>query len=332
MVFNNSLYFIDSNIIARNDELSVYGIISIYSNSTYLQLLSKQIIDSLNFENINKDGFANWLKEEEHIMTLINMVSLLKKNKEQIRISSYFTDRLYCKFIYFFNLAILNQITYNENVIADIEKLYQGCKKDLLKSLDDKISISQLEEFNTYIKQNINHKKFCCIKKHISNDFRSIEEQLLLLNNERKTVAADFSIIDYIHFTSRLYDIYDKNDIESIYAYEHAKDLLLTLSKKGVLVNDNIIQLAKNNIALIGDNKPIDILFHFLIILSDYIFSKLAAAKSIEEISEHDKYVFVSVWSLFQVGDCCMIFNKHVCNLIKDIFSSMKEELNADNI
>ena len=332
MIFNNSLYFIDSNMIAKNNELSVYGIISICSNPTYLQLLSKQVIENLNLVNIDKENFAIWIKEEEHIMTVINMLSLLKNNKKQISISSYFTDRLYCKFIYFFNLAILNQITYNENIITDIEKLYKGCRKDLLINLDNKASINQLEEFNSYIKQNINCKDYSYIKNIISNDYRSITEQLQLLNNERKVVATDFSIVDYIHFTSRLCEIYNKTNIESIYAYEHAKDLLSTLSKTGILSNSNIIQLVKNNITLFNNNEPANILFRFLIILSDYIFSKLTEAKSINDFSEYDKYIFISVWNLFQSGDCNMIFNKHVYSTIKDLFASIKKELNADNI
>lgn len=152
------------------------------------------------------------------------------------------------------------------------------------------------------------------------------------MNNERKVVATDFSIVDYIHFTSRLYEIYNKTNIESIYAYEHAKDLLSTLSKTGILSNSNIIQLAKNNITLFSNNEPANILFRFLIILSDYIFSKLTEAKSINDFSEYDKYIFISVWNLFQSGDCNMIFNKHIYSIIKDLFSSIKKELNADNI
>lgn len=326
MTFENVAYLFDTTMLS-NEKNPVYGVLSFVSNSLYIPAYAKKAIEKYDFINSNDDEIAQWLRNPENEESLFAFLMKLHEDVEKLGISSFFIEKDYSAFIYLLGLMITDSKVEHPNFRTHLDNLYYSYRS----TYGDDIKQGGLSETVSVFNQRIHHlvqtqKEHQFFKTLLSENGRKLEDQINVLQSIEHDTGDNYMVIDYFFYANQLAEAYKEKDVHNVYSSPHAaKRFLEAISRFSGISSVSL------NIASCSD-EDYEVVFklaRIVLMISNYYVGKIVDTKSKEDLDEFDKYLFVVVWMILHSGDNNMFINGRSYEIIKDIFLSLKKNMDV---
>ena len=177
----------------------------------------------------------------------------------------------------------------------------QEFDKNLLLSINNDFDENRLVEINQCFFSLFDSLLPKELKNIIMSSITPFESQLKFISKMRNTFYKDLSMIDYLQCSSFLADLINEYSIDSIYATEHSKTFVSTIVAARCRMPVKFFNIKFNHQTISeSENNHRTLLLNNLMVICDYGWNCLHNSESVETLSEHDRYLIIYLWLLFQ--------------------------------
>ena len=324
MTFENVAFLFDNSILGVEKTGSVYGVLSFVGSSLYIPVYAKETINQCNFSMADGETLSDLLKDSVRSESLFNLLIKLYDEVDNLGITSFFIEKDYSAFTYLMGLQVTNIKVDDPNFRTHLDNLYFAYQRTYSDGIKRDNIVETVTVFNQRV-QNLlqTQKEHRYFKQLLSEYGRKLNDQITVLKMIEKD-NEDLILADSFFYTKQLIDFYKSKSVHDIYASPNAGKRFtesLGLLFKDAEVNVNIRSQYDENYEMVS------CLAQILMTIANYYLSKIVDIKEIREFDEIDKYVFAIVWMILHGGDNNMFINGHSYEVIKEIFLSMKKDM-----
>lgn len=324
MNFEKVAYLFDTTILNGGRDSSVYGALSLVGAPLYISTYASE--EARKFDNIpfHEDNFAEWLKTPKNSEDIITFMIRLYENIDNLGISSFLIEKEFSVFIYLISLMSNSNMADNPKFRTYLDDIYSAYKLEY----PDRIKLDSVDETIVVFNQRIQHilqtqKGHEFFKNMLKENGRALNEQLSVHGLVRLGGKEDFMIADHFLYSQQILKDYQNNGVLNIYATQNA-------GKRFSEAIDVLDKSPKVDISVNEYNEQRSVISDFagiMMMSTNHIMEKVLNAKSVDALTEEDKYLLVIVWMIFQNGGSNMFINGKSYNLIKDVFVLLKKEM-----
>lgn len=297
----NVVYIADSSMIHSSPESSIYCIMSVNGSDESINHLASSFNEIFKGVILSKDSFYDWYQINENRLMLLDFISNIVFKNSNCIFSSYVSDHDFSEFVLYFK-SLYNLENHNQTeIIKYIDTLYQEFDKNLLLSINNDFDENRLVEINQCFFSLFDSLLPKELKNIIMSSITPFESQLKFISKMRNTFYKDLSMIDYLQCSSFLADLINEYSIDSIYATEHSKTFVSTIVAARCRMPVKFFNIKFNHQTISeSENNHRTLLLNNLMVICDYGWNCLHNSESVETLSEHDRYLIIYLWLLFQ--------------------------------
>ena len=327
MNFENVAYLFDSTTFRSELKMTVDGIISFVGNPIYITAYAKDAVDKFDFVSYEGNDFDEWLKVPKNNEAFIPFMLKLYEDVAKLGIVSFFIEKEYSAFVCLLELMCSSINIGDLNFRKYLDKLFL----DYQSEYKDSIICDSIDETVTLFNQRIDNllqiqKGIGSFKSILIENRRELDNQIRILDIIEKVWGTDFRVFDYFFYSNQLIKKYNEAEIKSVYVSSIAAQRFIEMANRSYDTTNIIIRyFSKKD----EDYDAVASFARFIMMVSRHYIEKMICAKDIETFSDDDKYLFVIVWMALQSGDSNMFINSRSYEVIKEVFMSLKKEMNV---
>lgn len=325
MTFDNVAYLFDTAVLGVGKKSSVYGVLSFVGGSLYVPAYAKEAMSQFNGSFSNGEDISELLNDSEKSESLFNLLIKLYDDVEKLGITSFFIEKDYSAFIYLMGLMVTSVKIDDPNFRTYLDNLYYAYQT----TYNDGIKRGGIDETVTLFNQRIQHlllqKEHQFFKNLLSENSRKLSEQIALFKMLEKGTDDNFIVADYFFYAKQLIDNYKENDVHNIYASSNAATRFSEAT--GRFFKNSGVSL---NVTSRHDDDYVAVsrLARLILLISNHYIGKIVETKEIKDLDDIDKYLFVIVWVILHGGDNNMFINGRSYEVIREVFLSLKRDMN----
>ena len=326
MTLENSAYLFDSSLLCKEVNSRISSVLTFVANRPYVSAYAKEIMEKFDIITLLESDIDQWFEIKKNREALLSFVLQLNDDKESLGMADFIIESEYAKFLFLISLKCVMLDMSATNISRSLDNLYSDYVSTSQRPFEEGGISTLIITFNERIEKLVQNKKDHIYFKNLFREQgRSITEQLKIADNKHLTSVKDLNVANYYLYLSHLTNIYVQKKVKKIFAsngvanqFSEAIKMVYSKSKANVNLTSK----------LDDGYEYVERLARIILMLVDYLFTKIINMKSIKDLSENDKYLFAITWVLLQNEGSNMFFCGSAYSTIKDIFVSMKEELN----
>lgn len=324
MEFQNNVAFLYDSSILSIDRSHIYSIMSFTGNPAYINAFACDLIKKYDLKSIEEMGFESWINDAQKNIRLLDLLRTLAENKDKFGIISNFVDKNYGLYIFFVGMLFPNIENYNDNFTVFFDSVYRQYLKKIAVVEGGGNLRSNFEILNRYVKGIIHtQSEYSRFRPYyVDNSEKMIN---LIEALESSNISSDNFLSEFMMYSRNLIKAYQTLGVNDIRATKNAGERLQSTVRL-MSINDYF------RINIMTDkesNDSLRLLAEILLKLMDYNMEKISGTGDVKDMSESDRFLFVITWSLFQGMKNDWVFSKDTFQKIKDLFESVKNELNV---
>jgi len=328
MTFDNVAYLFDTSILGNEKKDSVYGALAFVGNSLYISSYAEDTFRNFDFASIEETGFPEWIKSSENNEMLFNFLIKVYDDVDKLGISSFFIEKEYSVFIYLMGLIVTSIRVTEPDFRTHLDSLYYAYQS----VYGDGIRQDSIEETVIVFNQRIRHliqtqKEHHYFKTLLSENGHNLKEQISVLKLLERNNEGDFMVADYFFYAKQMVENFKKDNVHDIYATHNAAKRFTKATNHFFKSNDVKLNITSQHDL---DYEKIYRFAHIILMASNYFVNKILDVSNSKNIDEIDKYLFVIMWMILHGGDNNMFINGRSNELIKELFSSLKKNMDIE--
>lgn len=326
MNFENVAFLFDSTMLGVEMNRTVHGTISFVGNPLYISTYAKEAVGKFDFSTLtDKHDLMEWLTCAQNEDAIGPFLIKLFEDIGNFGLLSFFIEKDYAAFIYLIGLMCTSKIS-DPDFMSNIDALYRAYKLEY----DDKIVRDSVDDTITVFNERIHHilqiqKGNHYFESRLKENNRSLSDQITIAQSIKEDGNHDFMVADYYFYGKQIINAYKEKQIQNIYATDSS-------AKRIEKVMGDLSQSEKMTLHVCSwQEEDFDYVLKFaqiIMMVSNYFIEKIIETKNIELLSEEDRYLFVIIWMILQNGDNSLFVNSRSYELIKEIFFTIKKDMN----
>lgn len=328
MNFENAAFLFDSTVLGHKSYSStVRGVVSFVGNPLYISSYAKEAIEKFDFptapENYNLTDWLSYAKNaEEFAPFLIKLYDDIGK----LGMLSFFIEKDYSVFVFLIGL-MCNLKSPDVGFVTNTENLYHTYKSEypdtpVLDDADKTVMVFN-ERIHQIIQTQKNHQYFQNLFKESG---RGLDDQLSIVHRMNEERQHDFIVADQFFYGNMIINAYKEKEIHNIFATRSAADRLEEVT--GHFFQSAGIKISVQN-TLVDSFDEVIRFSRIVLMFSHFFIERILQTNDIDDLSEEDKYLFVVIWMILQNGNSNMFINNRSYDLIKELFLSIKKDMNV---
>ena len=326
MEFQNNVALLYDSFVLNQVRSRIYSVLSFTGNAAYINALASDLINDFGLAGIEDADIKTWVDDAQRGVKLLALLGKLAENKDKIGIISYFVDKNYGLYLFLLGMLFPEIDKAGDDIAGFIEYVYKHYSKKTIRDDGDIDLKDSFEILNHYVKGLVcTQTEFAKYRPYYTDNSEKVDNLL----NALKTVYSDDIpeklLSEFMFYSKDIVKKYQSLGVNDVRCTKNAGERLQSTIR--LMTNNDSINIS---FTLENDNSDgVRKLVTILLKLVEYNMCKLYDTKDVKDLTENDRYLFVIVWSLFQGKKNEWMFSKDVFQKIRDLFESVKKELNV---
>ena len=326
MEFQNNVALLYDSFVLNQVRSKLYSVLSFTGNAAYINALASDLINDFGLIEIEDADIKKWIDDAQRSVKLLALLGRLAESKDKIGIISYFVDKNYGLYLFLFGMLFPEIDKAGDDITALIEYVYKHYSKKTFRD-DGAIDLKDnFEILNHYVKGLVyTQTEFAKYRPYYTDNSRKVEDLINALKTVYSDDIPDKLLSEFMFYSKDIVKKYQSLGVNDVRCTKNAGERL----QSAVHLMTNCDSISFSFIHENDNKDNVRKLVVILLKLVEYNMCKLYDTRDVKGLTENERYLFVIVWTLFQGKKNEWMFSKEIFHKIRDLFESVKKELNV---